>query len=281
MAVGLDRHAAVGVGPEDARADGSQSIQCLARGVPVGIAGASADDRDARLEGREEGLGRRGPAAMMGDFEQVEPATIRDTGGQQLRIDGFLDVACEQQAACAEVHIQDGRDVVDARTGVGRLERDLPSDRPADVDRGAVQLEVIAGSQPASLEREAIESLVEGGVAGARAARADLGHRADAVALQEQRQAGDMILVRVGEHHEIESSVPRRQSFIEDDEESIGIGAAVDQHAAAGVPLDQDGIALSDVEDRHPQASIRPGRTRQGGAADEDGQGQEPCAPGP
>ena len=87
-----------------------------------------------------------------------------------------------------------------------------------------------------------------------------------AVALEEQRQAGDVVLVRVGQHDEVDAPVPGRQLRIEDDEQPIGIRSAVDEHPAAGVTLDEDGVALSDIEDGHPQATVRPGRGRQGSA---------------
>jgi hypothetical protein len=42
-----------------------------------------------------------------------------------------------------------------------------------------------------------------------------------------------MVLVRVRQDHRIETPVPGRDPSIELDEQSVGIGAAIDQQAAA------------------------------------------------
>ena len=66
-----------------------------------------------------------------------------------------------------------------------------------------------------------------------------------------------MILVRVGENHEVDPAVPRRDSRVERDEETIGVGPAVDQQAPAFRCLDEDGITLADVEHDHVDATVR------------------------
>ena len=59
-----------------------------------------------------------------------------------------------------------------------------------------------------------------------------------------------MILVGVAEDHGLDPTVPWRDATIELDEEPVRVRPAVDQQAAAVRTLDEDGIALPDIEDR-------------------------------
>ena len=71
---------------------------------------------------------------------------------------------------------------------------------------------------------------------------------ADAVSLEEQGKTRDVILVRMGQDEDVDPPVPRRDALVELDEQPVGIRAAVDQHPAAAGTLDEDRIALADVE---------------------------------
>jgi hypothetical protein len=42
-----------------------------------------------------------------------------------------------------------------------------------------------------------------------------------------------VILVRVGQDHRVDPAVPRRDPRVEDDEQSVRVGAAIDQQPAA------------------------------------------------
>ena len=66
-------HRAVDVGPEDPRAGVGQAFERRPRRVAVRVVGTGRGDRDPRPDGGDERLGRRGPAAVMGDLEQVDP----------------------------------------------------------------------------------------------------------------------------------------------------------------------------------------------------------------
>jgi hypothetical protein len=72
-----------------------------------------------------------------------------------------------------------------------------------------------------------------------------------------------VIFVRVGENHEVDPAVPRRDSRVERDEETIGVGPAVDQQAPAFRCLDEDGITLAHVEHDHVDATVRTRRRGQ------------------
>ena len=68
-----------------------------------------------------------------------------------------------------------------------------------------------------------------------------------------------MILVRVGQHEEVDPPIPGRDVRVEGDEEAIRIGAAVDEHPRAAVRVDEDRVALPDVEHRDPDPAVRRG----------------------
>jgi len=70
------------------------------------------------------------------------------------------------------------------------------------------------------------------------------------VALEEQGESGDVILVWVRQDQGVDASVPRRDAAVEGDEQAVGVRTAVDQQPTAARALDKDRVALSDIEDR-------------------------------
>ncbi len=72
----------------------------------------------------------------------------------------------------------------------------------------------------------------------------------DPVACQQQGEAGDVVLVRMGQDHGIDPPVPRRDPRVEHDEQPIRVGAAIHEKPSAAGTLDEDRVALADVEDR-------------------------------
>ena len=68
-----------------------------------------------------------------------------------------------------------------------------------------------------------------------------------------------MVLVRVGQDHGVDPPVPRRDPLVEHDEQPVRVGSAVDEQPTAAGALDEDRVALADVEDRDPGD---PGRSR-------------------
>ena len=212
----------------------------------------------------------------MRDLEEVEAAAVRDACRDELRIDGLLDVTHQQQAADAETEVQDGRHVVDAGAGVRWLERHAAARRPSDLDDRPVHAKSVAGREATAVDAQTLEGGMEGGIAGPRTVHPDLGHAPDSISLQQDGQAGHVILVRMGQHDEVDAPIPRRQAFVEHDQQAIRVGATVDEHPGPGVALDQDGISLPDIEDRHPQATIGSRARRQPGADDDHRQRGQP-----
>jgi hypothetical protein len=218
MTVGLDGHAAIQVGPIDSSPDRCQSSEGLSGRVPVRVPSARTDDRDAGSEGRQEAFRRRSPAAVMGHLEQVQAAAARDARRDELRIDGLLDVAREKDAAGPEANIQDGGDVVDPGAGIRGLYGHAATRRPEQLDSGVVETQEVAGGEAAPSERESIECLVKGGVSGTRTAHPDLGHGAHPVPFEEECKPSHMILVRMGQHDEVDPPVPTGQLRVESHE---------------------------------------------------------------
>jgi hypothetical protein len=92
-------HRAIAIGPVEPRAARLDPLDRLRCRMAVRIQRADRDDRDPRPNRVEEGVRRRGPAAVMGDLEQVHPG---QAARQQDRVDLLLDVAGEQEALGAE-----------------------------------------------------------------------------------------------------------------------------------------------------------------------------------
>ena len=61
-----------------------------------------------------------------------------------------------------------------------------------------------------------------------------------------------MVFVRVGQDDDVQAAVPRRDPLVERDEHPVRVRAAVDEHPGTGARLQQDRVALADVEHRDP-----------------------------
>jgi hypothetical protein len=193
----------------------------------------------------------------MGHLEQID---VGQVVLQQRGIDVLFDVAHQQDTTVADLTEQDDRDVVDARPTVGRGRGHLAADRPQDPQADLVDIEVIARRECHADRRARPRQVAEPrGVAGSRAAHPRFEDAAHLVPLQQQREAGDVVLVRMTEDHGIDAAIPRRDPGIEHDQEAIRVGATIDQQPAAPGSLDEDGVALSDIEDGDPGDPGRPG----------------------
>jgi hypothetical protein len=272
MAVRVDGHAAIEVCAIRARADRLEAVERLLGGVPVRVAGAGADDGDVRPECRQEGLGGGRPAAVVRDLEHVETTPVGQPTCEQLRVDGLLDVAGQQQPALSEAHVEHDRDIVDARAGIGRLRRHGATRWPADFDLGRIEAQMVAGEEPAARATEPDQRLLIGAVSGAGAPHARLRDGADPVARQQHGQTGDMVFVRMGDHDQVDAPVPGRESGVEHGQQAVRIRAGIDEQPRAVVALQQDGVALADVEHGEPQPAVRTCHGAEGDGANEQGQ---------
>lgn len=97
-------------------------------------------------------------------------------------------------------------------------------------------------------------------------------------------ETGDVILVGVGEHEQVDPPVPWRQTLLERDEESVRVRATVDEQASAPAALDEDRITLPDVEDGDPGDAVRTvcdGEPDGGDRSREDDGGEPVARPSP
>ena len=184
---------------------------------------------------------------MVGNLQQVHPW---QTFGKQLRIDLLLHVAHQQESPGPDLPRQHYRHVVNASAAVGRLERDAAPNRPEHPQDNLVDGKAIAGRDARSDRPVAAGQLPQPGrVAGPGPAHTWLHDPVHLVAVEEESQPGHVIFVRVGQDDGVDPSVPRRNASIEGDQQAVRVWPAIDQQASTARALDQDGVALTDVED--------------------------------
>jgi hypothetical protein len=217
--------------------------------VPIRVSSPGGRDGDGWSHGVDERLRRGGPATVMRHLEEVD---ARQALGEERRVDAILDIAHQQEPAGPDVTEEDDRHVVDARPAVRRRHRHLTADRPQDPEVDIVHGEAVTGGDREPDRRGRCGQLSQPGcVTRAGAAHPRFEDAGDVVALEKQGKTGDVILVRVGQDQCVDASVPWRDAAVERDEQAVGIGAAIDQEPTAARALDEDRIALSDIEDRH------------------------------
>ena len=196
----------VAIGPQDASTGGREPIERGPGRMPVRVAGAGRGDGDLRVDRLDERLGRRGPASVVGDLEQVD---ARQALAEQRRVDPVLDVAHQQEPASTDLPEQDDRHVVDAGPAVGRRGRD---DRGPATARAARCRRRRAGRRsPGSVAPapRTVEPSRPCRVPGPGSAHPRLEDRRDPVAGEQQGEPGDVVLVRVAAGSRHRSADPR------------------------------------------------------------------------
>jgi hypothetical protein len=261
-ALGSNRHLArleahddraVAVRPQDSGARCGEPVQrCLGR-VAIWVAGARRGHRHLRPGCLDEGFSRRGLAAVVRHLEQVD---LRQSLGQERWVDALLDIAHQEHPARADLAQQHDGHVVDGRAAIRRFEGNLAADRPQDAQPDLIDGQAVPGPEAqAYWSAHGTEPTGPRGIAGTRSEHPRLEHAADAVALEQERQARDVVLVRMAQDDRVDPAVPRRDPPIEGHQQAIGIGSAVDEEPTALRAFHEDGIALPDVEDGDPGPS--------------------------
>jgi hypothetical protein len=237
--------------------------------VAVVVVDARADRGDPRLEGIKELLRRSRARPVVGDLQQVD---ARRAGAQHLVIDVLLEVAHQQEPVRFGLAEEHDREVVDGLALVERCGGDIGPGRPEDAQPDAVEPEAVARGEP-SPRRHAVGELRQPPVVpGARPRQARLVHRADPVAVEQQPEPRDVVLVWVRQDDDVDPSVPRRQALVERDEQAARIRPAVDEHPATMAAVDEDRVALPDVQDhdvRHAAGSVGDGESQCSRGADQ------------
>jgi hypothetical protein len=198
------------------------------------------------------------------DLEHID---VRESARKEQRIDILLDVTGQQEASPRHRAEQHDRHAIDRRTVARRLARDVVALRPDRDEGDLVHPQAVAGGDgEAARCTRPRQPRVPRLVGGTGPTHAWLEHRPDAVAVQQQDQAGHMVLVRMGQHDRVDPPVPRGHPAVELLEEAIRVGPAVDKQPPATRALDEDGVALAHIE--HGQA----GYTRPPAGDDRTGQ---------
>jgi len=191
----------------------------------------------------------------MGDLQHVHR---RQSAPEQGRVDPFLDIAGQQEPVSPDLAQQDDRDVVDCRATVGRTFRHGSGIRPQDAERDRAEGEAIPRDEDPVRDVARGQDRLERGVPGSRPDHPGFQDSTDGVALEERCQPGRMVLVRMGQDHDVDPTVPRRQPFVERDQQPTRIRAAVDEHPPAFATLDEGCVTLPDIEDGHARNAVGP-----------------------
>jgi hypothetical protein len=216
--------------------------------MSIRVPGPGRRDGDRRPDGIDKCLGRCRPAAVVRDLEQVD---VRQTVRQQGGVDAILDIAHQQEPTRPDLAEEDDRDVVDAGPAIGWHGGNPAADRPQHPHGDLVDGEpVTRGQAEPDRAMRSCQLADPRRIAGSRSAHPGFEHAIHVVTLEEERESGHMILVGMGQDDGVDPAIPRRDAAVERDKESIGIGSAIDQQSATVGTLDEDGVALSDIEDR-------------------------------
>jgi hypothetical protein len=205
----------------------------------------------------------------MGHLEQVD---VGEPARDQDRVDALLRIAGEQEPLAAIRAEEDDRDVVDARPSVGRSARNRRPVRPEHAERDVVEREPVARRKQLAAQAPPCQRGQERRVAGTGTRHPRLHEPSDPVSLDQQRETGDVVFVRVREHDEVDPAVPRRDPRVEGHEEPIRVRSAVHEQPATPRGLDKDRVALADVERDDVDAAVRASRRRHGHRGDSERQ---------
>lgn len=209
----------------------------------------------------------------MSDLEQVHDR--KDAASDEHCLDRRLGVAGEEGGEPTVAQDHHHRAVVDVALGERRGRIGLGGIEDLDRRRG-IEREDRAGSRERAGQDRLGGSIGEQAVM-RRVLEPDPGvkERADLESVEGVDQPRDVVLVWVAEHHHADPSRVERQVRTNPTQRELRIGTAVDEHGRAGRRLDQDRVALADVEDGDVEPTVGPRRDGDGDEHD-----QEPSANG-
>ena len=182
----------------------------------------------------------------MGDLEKVD---AREPPAHEVRIDRLLDVPRQEEPPTAGLAEQHDRRVVDARPRARWIRRHGAPIRPHHPKPDRVHRHDVARRDGADGHAMGSEPGAPRLVRGARSPHPVLDRPPHAVPLEQRRKAAHVILVRVRQHDDVDAAVPGRDPLIEGRQQRRAVRAAIDEHTTAALALDQDRVALADVED--------------------------------
>jgi hypothetical protein len=259
------------VRPQDPSTGGGEPLERSAGRVTVRVpdpGGGYGDTWPDRIDERLRG-GR--PAAVMRHLEQIHARQVRS---EEYRVDLLFDVAHQQESPATHPALEYHRHVVDPGATVGWVERNVAADRPEHPHGDLVHRQAIAGGDPGALRSAAARELAQPrGIPWPWPAHPWFEHTVHVIPGEEEGESGHMVLVGVRKDDRVDPPVPGWEASIQGDQEAVRVGSAVDQQPPAARSLDQDGIALADVEDRDPSGAARSSQRH----STDDSRGDDEC----
>jgi hypothetical protein len=150
--------------------------------MAVRVPGPDRDDGDGRPDGVEQGVGRRGAAAMV---RHLQDRDGRDAPGAECRVDVVLRVPREQEPHPRRLSEEDDRRVIDGAAVVRGATRDDPPVRPQDPEPDVVHADQVPRRRRVLGESEAVERVDPGFPPGAGALEARAERAPDGVPAEE------------------------------------------------------------------------------------------------
>jgi hypothetical protein len=193
---------------------------------------------------------------VVGDLEQVPASPVVGHVLEQVQVVVVLEIAGEQQALLPQPNRKhDGGAVDGAAVGEHPIGEGLAR-RPEHIDLCMAERKRVALH-----EADPVGAVTPGcGAqlldAGALAVHGRLGEATHAIARSEAGEATGVVFVRMGQHGQVDVTVPDRDALVEPAHEQVRVRSAIDEHALA-VRLEQHRVTLADVEHAHTQ--LRPG----------------------
>lgn len=229
--------------------------------VPVVVADAGRDDGGTGTHGVQQGWAAARVGAVMPDLQHVDPG--QEPAFREQCLDRHLRVTGEQGRKAAAAQQANHRRVVNVALGqrTGHVVG-------AGVDEGDRRHPIQRQPRTCSRRREAPPGLVarlhdEARIGRVLVPAAGVQDQPDLVALKDRQQPGDVVLVRVGQDHDVDATLPPWQALAQASKEEIRVRPAVDQHRGARGRGHEYRVTLPDIEHDEVQAPVRQARQRE------------------
>lgn len=223
--------------------------------VPVVVADPGRDEGNTGTRDVQQGRAGARMGAVVADLQHVDPGQKPAFGKQ--RLDRHLCVTGQEGREGAAAQQANHRRVVDVALGqrTGDVVR-------VGVEEGDRRRPIQRQPGTSSRRRKARSRLVarleaESGIGRVLVGAARIQDQPNLVALHGCHQPGDVVLMRVGQDHDVDATLPPRQTLAQAPKEKIRIRPAIQQHRGARGRRHQDGVPLADIQRDQVQAAIR------------------------
>ena len=171
-------------------------------------------------------------------------------------LDGCFGIPGKQRGEPAIANQHDHRSVVDVALGERRSRIGLR--RVHDLDRGGrIEHETLTGSRECAADLPIGHFGYESSVRRVLERNAGMEYGADMESVQHLDQSRDVVLVRMAQNEQVDAAREEREVGPQPSERQLRIRATVDQHRRARGGLQEDRVALADVEGRQVETPVR------------------------